>query len=247
MNASDVVLEFRNVTKCFKLYRTHRTLFRLARAFWQRETLAQDLLALAGVNFQLRKGEKTALLGLNGSGKTTFLRTACGILQPTSGEVLRRETFFPLFNYHLGLMLDLSVMDNIFLLGAFHGLVAKDVEKKLELILNFCELDPYLSLPVKHLSAGQMARLGFGVFMHAGHDFLIFDESTSFGDIIFQHKAAAYFDGLFKDSSKTVLMTSHDLGSLARHCRRAVWLERGKVRLEGEAALVVEEYSRCYR
>ncbi len=244
---NDVVLEFRSVTKRFKLYRTHRTLFRRARAFLQRQEISRDLQALAEVSFQLRRGDKMAVLGLNGSGKTTLLRTACGILRPSSGEVLQHEDFFPLFSYHLGLMPDLSVLDNIFLLGAFHGMWAGSVEKKLELILNFCELDAFLNLPVKHLSSGQMARLGFAVFMHAGHDFLIFDESTSFGDIIFQQKAAAYFDGLFKDPSKTVLMTSHDLGSLARHCQRALWLEQGKVRSAGAVASVVAEYQSCYQ
>ncbi|OGW72367.1 MAG: hypothetical protein A2Y02_00865 [Omnitrophica bacterium GWA2_52_12] len=241
-----MILEFQKVTKRFKLYSSHKTLFRLADAVLRQKRLYKEFSALDGVSFQIRRGEKVALLGLNGSGKTTLLRLACGILVPSEGQIIRREPFFPLFNYRLGLIPELSVGENIFILGAFHGLYKKEIEAKFRAILDFCQLDDFLSLPARHLSTGQLARLGFAVFMQAEHDFLAFDESTAFGDIVFQHKVSAYFETLFKNPAKTILMTSHNLGSLHRHCRRALWLEDGKLRADGDAAQVIVEYRRVH-
>ena len=241
MTGNGALLRFDEVSKRFTVFQNERTLFRLTRKIAQRALVKKEIWALKGVSLEIAEGEKVAVLGRNGSGKTTLFRVAAGIFRPTSGRVIREKPLVPLFRYGLGLAPDLAVLDNIFLLGAFHGLVAKEVKKKLEAILAFSELEEFLYVPVKKLSSGQVQRLNFSVFMQSETDFLAFDESTALADLEFQLKVSRYFDELMR-SGKTVLMASHDLEFLGASCQKGIWLERGEIRQTGPVREVIRAY-----
>jgi len=236
------ILKLENVGKRFRIYKTQKTLFRLAKSLAQRIPISQTLWALRNVSLEIEEGEKVALIGRNGAGKTTLFRVASGIYQPTEGTVLRSRTLTPLFKYGIGMNPHLAVIDNIYLLGAFYGLTVSGVKKKIEEILAFSELEKFLYLPVKNLSSGQIGRLSFSVFIQSQKAFLAFDETTALADLAFQKKMAEYFRQMMS-SEMTVLMASHNLEELKYYCQRAVWVEQGEIRKIGPVQGVMGEYN----
>jgi len=236
-----VILSFQNVSKMFHVYQSQRTLFRIASSVIQGKRLARSLWALRDVTFEIRKGDKIAVIGRNGAGKTTLFRVAAGIYKPTSGRIQQKENVKSLFRYGLGLNAQLSVLDNIYLMGAYYGMLVAEVRKKLDEILDFSELEEFLYAPVKHLSSGQVQRLCFSVFIQSRESFMAFDESTSMADLRFQKKVGMFFDDLFR-SDQTLLLASHNLSDLAARCRHAIWLEKGGLQAYGPTAEVIKGY-----
>ncbi len=182
------------------------------------------------------------MIGRNGAGKTTLFRLASGIYNPTEGQIEAKIQLCPLFRYGTGMNGQMAVIDNIFLIGAFYGLSVSEVKHKMKDILAFSELENFVYLPVKNLSAGQISRLSFSVFIQNRENFLAFDESTAMADILFQTKMGKYFQEMMADETKTVLMASHDLSELKRYCRTALWLEKGLLVKMGPIHEVIEEY-----
>jgi teichoic acid transport system ATP-binding protein len=240
---NSVLLRFDRVGKCFQIYQVRKTLFRLGHHLSRGVPLKRELWALRGVSFEAAAGEKIALLGRNGAGKTTLLRLAAGIFQPTEGVVHRHADIAPLFRYGIGLNPHLSVLDNIYVIGAFYGLLKRQLQGKADAILQFSELGEFAHVPVKSLSLGQVLRLSFAVFIQSEEKFLAFDESTYLGDLGFQRKVEAYLDRLMRDPERTVLMASHSLETIRRYCQRAIWLERGEIKEIGPPDAVVQHYS----
>jgi len=239
---SQTLLRLENVGKLFYIYKAQKTLFRLASSLARRIPVYQTLWALKEISFEVKKGEKIALVGSNGAGKTTLFRVACGIYHATEGRVVRSAALKPLFRYGTGMNPHLAVIDNIYLLGAFYGLSVREVDARLEEILAFSELEKFLYLPVKNLSAGQVGRLCFSVFIQGRDNFFAFDETTALADLGFQKKMSEYFKRMMRSPEKTVLMAAHNLEELKTHCQRAVWLEAGRVRMDGPCEEVVAAY-----
>lgn len=239
---SQPLLRLENVGKLFHIYKAQKTLFRLAGSLAQRIPAYQTLWALKDISLDVNEGEKIAFVGRNGAGKTTLFRVACGIYLPTEGCVTRNAVLKPLFRYGTGMNPYLAVIDNIYLLGAFYGLSVREVDERLEEILVFSELEKFLYLPVKNLSAGQIGRLCFSVFIHGRDNFFAFDETTALADLAFQKKMSEYFKRMMSSPEKTVLMAAHNLEELKIHCQRAIWLEAGSVRMDGPCEEVVAAY-----
>ena len=239
---SQPLLRLENVGKLFHIYKAQKTLFRLAGSIARRIPAYQTLWALKDISIDVNEGEKIAFVGRNGAGKTTLFRVACGIYLPTEGRVTRKAVLKPLFRYGTGMNPYLAVIDNIYLLGAFYGLSIREVDVKLEEILAFSELEKFLYLPVKNLSAGQIGRLCFSVFIQGRDSFFAFDETTALADLAFQKKMSDYFKRMMGSPEKTVLMAAHNLEELKTHCQRAVWLEAGRVRMDGPCGEVVDAY-----
>jgi ABC-type polysaccharide/polyol phosphate transport system ATPase subunit len=200
-------------------------------------------LVLDQIDLVVEGGEKVGIIGANGAGKSTLLKVICGILQPTSGEVRVRGQIAPLIELGAGFDAEISVLDNIILYGVLLGFSRQEMIARTSSILEFAELQEYTLVPVKALSSGMVARLGFAIATDVQPDILILDEVLSVGDESFKNKCKQRIEK-FWNGDATVLVVSHDLGFVKQSCQQAIWLDKGKVKLVGDAVRVVESYLR---
>lgn len=198
-------------------------------------------LILDQISLAVDSGEKVGILGANGSGKSTLLKVICGILQPTDGSVRVRGKIAPLIELGAGFDLEDSVKNNIVLYGIFLGFSKEEMVAKTRSVLEFAELEDYSLAPVKALSSGMIARLGFAIATEVQPDILILDEVLSVGDEQFKNKAKQRLDKLW-DASGSVLLVSHDLDSIQRSCQKAIWLDKGKIKFSGSADETIDYY-----
>jgi ABC-type polysaccharide/polyol phosphate transport system ATPase subunit len=200
-----------------------------------------ELWALRNLSFSIAPGEKVALVGRNGSGKTTLLRLLAGIIEPSEGNLGIASEPLALFKFWIGQNADLPVLDNIRLFGAVCGLKREELAPRIPEILEIADIRDLEYAPLHDLSLGQRQRLALSIVFQARADFLIFDETFVHVDQWFFRECRSFFDRLAA-SPRTMIITSHDHGFLKAHCRRALWLEKGRLRLDGEAAAVIEAY-----
>ncbi|MBW4604637.1 MAG: ABC transporter ATP-binding protein [Calothrix sp. FI2-JRJ7] len=200
-------------------------------------------LVLNKVDLVINVGEKVGIIGANGAGKSTLLKVICKILQPTNGTVRVFGKIAPLIELGAGFDAEISVIDNIILYGVMLGFTRREMIERAPSILEFASLQDYSNAPVKVLSSGMTARLGFAIATDVQPDILILDEVLSVGDENFKTKCRQRIDKFWEESA-TVLVVSHDLEFVKRACKRVIWLEKGQVKLVGEAPKVVEAYLR---
>src|ERR671930_2677328 len=181
------------------------------------------------------------LVGQNGAGKTTTLKLLAGITRPTRGRVQTRGRVASLINLGAGFHPELTGRENILLNGVILGLTRREVRARFDDIVAFAELGPYLETPVKRYSSGMYARLGFAVAVHVDPDVLLVDEVLSVGDVAFQDRSIRKMLA-FRDSGRGILFVSHNLSAVEMMCQRSIWLDHGRVRLEGPTAEVVQAY-----
>jgi homopolymeric O-antigen transport system ATP-binding protein len=204
----------------------------------RRKTVLQD------VDLQIAPGEKVALIGPNGAGKSSILKIICGVLEPTAGSVEVRGRVAPLLELGAGFNPELSVTDNIILYGVLLGLDRRTIASRIDAILAFAELDEYRQYPVRALSSGMAARLGFAVATDSDADILLVDEALSVGDESFRAKSRARIDALWHDH-RTVVIVSHDLALVRSMCEKAVWVDRGRIVAVGPPGEIVDRYVRA--
>ena len=240
---SQTCLKLENVSKRFRILQSETTVLRLIKNLLSGRSLRKEFWALKDISFEIKKGEKVALIGKNGSGKTTLLRIISGIYDKTSGQIETNDAPRALFKFCTGLNTHLFIIDNIYLFGALHGMEKKFLKERLEEIIGMAEIGHLRYAPLKDLSAGQTQRLAMSAFFQVTGDFYIFDESLAFVDSSFIHKCKNYFDRLFS-SSKTVIMASHDSSFLKKYCNRALWFKEGILHMDGPAREVIELYER---
>ena len=243
MSAPSVRLE--HVAKRFMIPHTQRTTLRVIKALLRREALRHELWALEDVSFALQPGERLALVGRNGSGKTTLLRLLSGILAPTSGTIALASRPRALFSTSIGFSTELTVADNVFLFGAIHGLTRRVLEPRQQDIIARAGIAHLMHTPLKDLSMGQVQRLALSIFAESTGRFLIFDEVLVNVDRGFARTADAYFRSLAQ-SGRTLVMTSHDPAFLASYCDRAIWIDAGRVRLDGAFDDVMRAYEQSF-
>jgi ABC-type polysaccharide/polyol phosphate transport system ATPase subunit len=198
-------------------------------------------LILDNLTISIQRGEKVGIIGANGSGKSTLLKVICGILQPTHGNVRVGGTIAPLIELGAGFDTELSVLDNIVLYGVMLGFSEREMRRRSADILDFAELQDYATAPVKSLSSGMVARLGFAIATDIHPDVLILDEVFSVGDESFKTKSKQRIEQFWQDNA-TILLVSHELDFLRNACERVIWLERGRIRQEGDASTIVKAY-----
>ncbi|MBD2292155.1 ABC transporter ATP-binding protein [Anabaena sphaerica FACHB-251] len=198
-------------------------------------------LVLDTIELVVNKGEKIGIIGANGSGKSTLLKIISGILKPTHGTVRVKGQIAPLIELGAGFDPEISVMDNIVLYGVLLGFSRIEMRARAHSILEFAELQDYALVPVKGLSSGMVARLGFSIATDVQPDILILDEVLSVGDESFKNKCQQRIER-FWDAEATVLVVSHDLGFMKQSCKRIIWLEKGKINFIGTAERAVESY-----
>jgi lipopolysaccharide transport system ATP-binding protein len=246
------IIEFNDVSKCFRLDRHKSRTFQ--QLFINRINRAKNLImrkpskgdndifwALQNVNFNIYRGETVGLIGSNGSGKSTALKLMSRIISPTAGKVAIRGRVTALLELGAGFHPELSGRDNIILNGTVMGLSRKEIEKKVDSIVEFAELEEFIDAPVKHYSSGMYARLGFAVSVHLDPEVLLVDEALAVGDQHFQEKCQEYMLRL-KRKGVTILLVSHSLPSVEQICSRAIWLHHGRVRLDDNVHVVSDAY-----
>ncbi len=198
-------------------------------------------LILDELNFEIDRGAKIGIIGANGSGKSTLLKLICGILEPTSGKVRVKGKIAPLIELGAGFDPELSVLDNIVLYGVMLGYSRQEMKYRAKSILQFAELEDYSLVPVKGLSSGMSARLGFAIATDVKPDILILDEVISVGDESFKNKCSQRMDE-FWQAGITVLLVSHSMELIRAVCHQTIWLEKGKIVAIGKTDEIVEQY-----
>jgi ABC-2 type transport system ATP-binding protein/lipopolysaccharide transport system ATP-binding protein len=198
-------------------------------------------LVLDQVDFVAERGEKIGIIGCNGAGKSTLLKVLSGILKPTTGSVRVGGQIAPLIELGAGFDLEISVMNNIELYGVLLGFSRVEMRKRSPDILEFAELQDYALVPVKALSSGMIARLGFAIATAVQPDILILDEVLSVGDQSFQNKCKQRIEKLWDDRA-TVLVVSHSMEFIKQSCHRVIWLDKGKLLFDGNSDKGVEYY-----
>jgi ABC-type polysaccharide/polyol phosphate transport system ATPase subunit len=219
-------------------YDLKRTIFSVIQGKYKQPARKQ---VLCDINLAVKTGEKIGIIGSNGAGKSTLLKVICGILEPTIGTVRVRGQIAPLIELGAGFNDEMSVVDNIVLYGVLLGYDKKEMKERIRSILEFAELEEYADIPVKALSSGMKARLGFAVATDVEPDILILDEVLSVGDVKFKQKSRQKIDSLW-DRSSTILFVSHSLDSVKELCDTALWLDKGKMVFYGNAEEAVYRY-----
>ncbi len=209
----------------------------------KRELMFQEFFALKGVSFQVRKGEAWGLIGANGSGKSTMLKTISGILKPYRGSVSVNGSIAPLIELGAGFDQELTARENIFLNGCVLGHSEKFMREHFDEIVDFAELHEFLDSPLKNYSSGMRARLGFSIATMVKPDILIVDEILAVGDYKFRQKCEKRMRELLSGGT-TLLYVSHSIEEVKRLCDHALWLDRGEMRMQGAADAVCEAYIR---
>ncbi len=237
-------VEFSHVSKFFRLEcdkpRAFQDLF-ISLAQRRKNRKAKEFWALRDVSFDVQRGETLGIIGSNGSGKSTTLKLISRIISPTAGTVRVNGRVTALLELGAGFHPELSGRDNIFMNGTVMGLSRKEIEYKVDSIIEFAELEDFIDVPVKNYSSGMYARLGFSVSVHLDPDILLIDEVLSVGDQSFQQKCNERMLNLRK-KGVTILLVSHDIDAIWRLCSRAVWLDHGAMKLEGAASKVTDSY-----
>lgn len=201
----------------------------------------QEFTALDHVSFTVKKGETLGLIGRNGAGKSTMLKIISGILKPTEGSVVCRENVAPMLELGSGFDFDLTGRENIFLNGALLGYSEDFLNAKYDEIVEFSELGNFIETPIRNYSSGMLARLAFSVATMVQPEVLIVDEILAVGDAAFQEKSKKRMLELMGGGT-TVLFVSHSLDQMREMCNRVVWLEHGRVKMEGKAKEVCDAY-----
>lgn len=239
---SDFAIEVKNVNKIYKLY--DKATDRLKESLGlSRKKLYHEHYALQNVSFNVKKGETVGIIGTNGSGKSTILKIITGVLSQTSGEVVIDGRISALLELGAGFNTEYSGLENVYLNGTMIGFSREEIDGRLDDILAFADIGDFIYQPVKTYSSGMFVRLAFAVAINIDPEILIVDEALSVGDVFFQAKCFKKFEE-FKEMGKTILMVSHDLGSIAKYCDRVILLNKGEKLAEGEPKPMVDMYKK---
>lgn len=203
-----------------------------------------EFWALKDVSFQVERGDSVGLIGLNGSGKSTMLKTIAGVLKPTKGSVTVRGNIAPLIELGAGFDMDLTARENVFLNGALLGYNRAQMKAQYEDIVEFSELQNFMDVPVKNFSSGMVSRLAFAIATIGIPDILIVDEVLSVGDFRFQEKCEARIQNM-KDQGTTILFVSHSIGQVRKICNKIAWLDHGTLKMFGNAGEICDLYERA--
>jgi ABC-type polysaccharide/polyol phosphate transport system ATPase subunit len=240
--ATPGTVSFTRVGLDYRLYRDRNvTLMQTVMNLFGRGTSRSMFTALSGVSFSFEPGEAVALIGANGAGKSTSLKLLAGIYRPTSGTVCTEGRIASLLDLGVGFHPELTGSENVMLNGALLGLSQGEMKALMPGIAGFAMLERFMDTPVKYYSAGMFMRLGFSLATSVDPDILLIDEVLAVGDAAFQNRCHERISG-FRERGKTIVFVSHDPLAVKSLCERAVWLDAGRVRMDGPAESVLDEY-----
>ena len=236
----DIAIEVKNLYKSFTIYYDKaNTLKERILRFGKGKKEKREILK--GINLEIKKGEVVGLIGVNGSGKSTLLKLMTKIIYPTKGAVETQGKLTSLLELGAGFHPDFSGRENIYFNASIFGLTKKEIDKRLEKIIEFSELQAFIDNPVRTYSSGMYMRLAFSVAINVDADILLIDEILSVGDQHFQEKCFQKIEEL-KAEGKTIVFVTHGMGAVKRFCTRAVWLHQGEIKMDGDTDKVIDEY-----
>ncbi|NJR40179.1 MAG: ABC transporter ATP-binding protein [Leptolyngbyaceae cyanobacterium CSU_1_4] len=243
---NDPIISFSNVSKSYPFYRHVRgiknVLFNFPKSL---RSLQEDQFeALRDISFTISEGENFGIVGNNGAGKSTTLGLIAGVLKPNKGKVVVKGRVSPLLALGAGFHPELNGKDNIILNGILMGLTRRQVQSKLEEIIEFSELGEFIDRPIRVYSSGMLARLGFSVVAHLDPEILLIDEVLGVGDIRFQQKCLQKMLE-FKESGVTIVLVTHSIASIIELCDRAMWIENHVIKMIGEPREIAVKYSKA--
>ncbi|MCR5545525.1 MAG: ABC transporter ATP-binding protein [Lachnospiraceae bacterium] len=238
---SETVINVNHVSKLYKIY--NDPMDRLKESLLKKgeQKLHSDYYALSDLDFSVDKGEIVGIVGKNGSGKSTILKILTGVLNPSKGNVELKGKVAALLELGAGFNSEYLRMKNIYLHANMMRESKEDIEKKIPEILEFADIGDYINQPVKTYSSGMFVRLAFAVAINVDPDILIVDEALSVGDARFQLKCMEKFSEFVK-AGKTILFVTHDINAVKRFCNRAIWLNQGKLIMDGNTNEVTDRY-----
>lgn len=235
-----IIISTEGVVKKYNLYAKPQDRFFEAVGIGKKNRHS-DFYALNGITFDVKAGETVGIIGTNGSGKSTLLKIITGVLKATSGEVHVDGKVSALLELGAGFNQEYTGIENIYLNGRMMGYSKKEMDEKLQDIVDFAEIGSFIYQPVKTYSSGMFARLAFAVAINVEPDILIVDEALSVGDLFFQNKCFKKFEEL-KAKNVTILFVSHDISSVRQMCSRVLWIEKGQQYVFDEADRVCDLY-----
>ena len=240
------MIKFENVTKKYKTDTSNADSLREVFSFTRKKSngaSTSDFIALNNINFHIERGVAYGIMGRNGAGKSTLLKLMTRIILPTTGEISLRGTFSSLLEVGAGFHKDLSGLENLYLSGAILGMSRAEVKSKIKDIIEFSEVESFISHPVKHYSSGMYLRLAFSIGVHLNSDVVVIDEAISVGDASFQKKCIAKIKEI-KSQGKTIAFVSHDANQVAAICDKSLVLKNGENVCDGNTHEAISFYEK---
>lgn len=239
-SSADILIDVSNVSKCYHLY--ERPQDRLLQSFLRgRKKFYRDFWALQELSLQIRRGEAVAIVGRNGAGKSTLLQLIAGTLNPTTGKISVNGRVAALLQLGSGFNPEFTGRENVFLNGAILGFSRAEIERRFDEIAAFADIGKFIEQTVKTYSSGMVLRLAFAVSVCLEPEVLIIDEALAVGDAVFQFKCRNRLQDLIARGT-TLLFVSHDMSAVKAFCTRAIYLESGRKKMEGDPEQVAEHY-----
>ncbi len=239
---SETAIEVKNLSKSFVIPHEQRTSLKSYFLSPFRKVNKSIFYALNNVSLTINKGEFVAIMGRNGSGKSTLLKMIAQIYTPDSGKVKVHGRLIPFLELGVGFNPQLSGRENIYLNGTILGMTRKYLKENFDSIVDYAEVREFIDLPLKNYSSGMMVRLAFSIAIKAEADIYLLDEVLAVGDINFQQKSLKSFVDLI-NKGKTILYVSHNFASVKEYCKRAILIERGEVKFDGDLKKAEEIYT----
>ena len=239
---SGTAIKITNLTKVYKLYARNRDRLKDSLGLSKKANYKEHY-ALKNVDMEVKTGESVGIIGVNGSGKSTILKIITGVLNATSGDVQINGRISALLELGAGFNMEYTGLENVYLNGTMMGFTRKEIDERLQAILDFADIGDFVHQPVKTYSSGMFVRLAFAVAINIDPEILIVDEALSVGDVFFQAKCYHKFEE-FKKMGKTILFVSHDLTSIAKYCDRVILLNKGVKLAEGNPKDMVNMYKK---
>lgn len=230
-----------DVYKSFNVYLDKANTIKEKLLFLFSRNKKQKRQVLKGVNAKIKQGEVVALIGTNGSGKSTLLKLLTKIIYPNSGKIYTEGKLTSLLELGAGFHPDFSGRENIYFNASIFGLTKKEIDARLNDIIEFSELKNYIDNPVRTYSSGMYMRLAFSIAINVDADILLIDEILSVGDEHFQSKCYAKMKEL-KAEGKTMVFVTHNMNAVKELCDRSIWLCDGKIKMDGDTKEVVDAY-----
>lgn len=229
-----------NVYKFFNVYMDKANSLKEKILFWNRNR-KEKREVLKNINLTIKNGEAVALIGVNGSGKSTLLKLMTKIIYPNKGKVTTYGKLTSLLELGAGFHPDFSGRENIYFNASIFGLTRKEIDNRIDKIIEFSELGNYIDNPVRTYSSGMYMRLAFAIAINVDAEILLVDEVLAVGDQHFQDKCIAKMKEL-KQEGKTMVFVTHSLGTVKEFCNRAIWLNNGEIVMDDEPNKVIERY-----
>lgn len=240
MAKSDNRIVVEHVYKTFNIYMDKANSLKEKLLFWNRNK-KEKREVLKDINLTIKNGEAVALIGVNGSGKSTLLKLMTKIIYPNKGKITTYGKLTSLLELGAGFHPDFSGRENIYFNASIFGLTQKEIDDRIDKIIEFSELGSYIDNPVRTYSSGMYMRLAFAVAINVDADILLIDEILAVGDQHFQDKCIAKMKEL-KAQGKTMVFVTHSMNTVKEFCGRAVWLSNGVIKMDDEPDKVIEEY-----